>query len=102
MLKISNRKLTSPVFWQAFSKISQISEIDLSEKLKIVKLRKLLDDECSAMREVATTSNEEDQRKLLTQDSIIDFHDQIKVPLKLLTADEIFNLEDFLKEEDHG
>ena len=98
MIKITNQKLATPKFWESFSTLMSIKELDVADKLSLAKLKNQIMVEVDAAREVLKNSTDEDAKAVLDRENEFDFS-PILVPLTKLTAEELFQLQGLYKEQ---
>lgn len=98
MINIKNSKLASPKFWESFSTLMEIKELEVTDKLSLVKLKNQIMIEVDAAREVLQSAkDDEDRQAVLDKTNEFEFA-PVKVPMEQLTAEELFQLEGLYKE----
>jgi len=94
---VKNRSLASPLFWKAFNKLMDMADLNISDKLSLVKVKVSLDNEIIMLRETVKGASVDHQNELLDKETDIDFK-PVDVNLELLTAEELYQLQGFYKE----
>lgn len=94
---IKNQKLLGNLFWQSFGGMMTLKEISVKDKLALARLKDTLVTEIDALATVLKDATEEDKSAVLANEFKFNFK-PVNVPLELLTAEEIYQLDGFIKE----
>lgn len=94
---LSNRRLSSRVFWESLNRVMTLTDIPVEDKMVLVKLKNELVTEVEAVSEVLKTCTDEDTQAVLDKNNEFNCK-PVNVPLEKLTAEEIYQLKGFIKE----